>query len=198
MRALLALGLAAVAGLASAQGASRNYTDLIAMKMCDTETRMAVLHSLESDGEHMVYSVQQMEHFDRMHQMMLKEVIAERGWPIEGQKMIDREAACAAWMVVLHADNDMQWQCDVMLAMRQLVRQGKASAYEYAALYDRVQINMGKPQLYGTQYMASSNGMSLMRSVSSSRMMAARSQLGISGVDFAGNARKFGCWYLGG
>jgi hypothetical protein len=196
MRALLALGLAAVAGLASAQGAARNYTDLIAMKMCDMEARTAVLRSLDTGDQYLEHNLAQMEYFDGMHQMMLKEIIRERGgWPVEGQKMIDREAACAAWMVVMHADNNMQWQCDVMLAMRTLVRQGKANAYEYAALYDRVQINMGKPQLYGTQFKAGANGLAMIPGVSASRMAAARASMGLSGADLKGHARKFGAWY---
>jgi hypothetical protein len=197
MRALIAFGIAAAAGHASAQGPSRNYTDLAAMKMCDTEVRTSVLRSLETGDEYLQHNLMQASFFDGMHQMMLKEVIRERGgWPVSGQKMVDDLAACGAWIVVMHADNDMRWQCDVMAAMRRLVSQGRASAYEYAALYDRVQINMGKRQLYGTQFMASKNGLKAIPGVSTARMMAARARLGISGVDFEANARQFGAWYL--
>ncbi len=41
-------------------------------------------------------------------------------------------------------------QC--LLLMEQAVSKGEASAKDYAYLLDRVRMNQGRPQVYGTQF----------------------------------------------
>ncbi len=56
-----------------------------------------------------------------------------------------------AWILVQHADDYPEFQADVLERMRPLVETGGVRPRHYAYLYDRVAVNMGRLQLYGTQ-----------------------------------------------
>ena len=56
-----------------------------------------------------------------------------------------------AWLLVQHADRDVAFQRDVLARLTKLVDQQETARDNYAYLYDRVAVNDGKPQRYGTQ-----------------------------------------------
>jgi hypothetical protein len=78
------------------------------------------------------------------------ELVARRGWP--GRSSVGEDGAHAAWLLAQHADRRPELQQVFLEAMRGAVKMGEASPADLAYLEDRVRINAGRPQLYGTQF----------------------------------------------
>lgn len=79
----------------------------------------------------------------------LKEVIAEHGWPTES--LVGADGASAAWLVAQHADFDVDFQEEALVLLREAAADGEADVTEVAYLADRVAVNRGRPQEFGTQ-----------------------------------------------
>lgn len=56
-----------------------------------------------------------------------------------------------AWLLVQHADLDVQFQSRILPILEKLMKQGETIPKNYAYLYDRIASHTGKPQRYGTQ-----------------------------------------------
>ena len=91
---------------------------------------------------------------DAKHTARMKAIIVEHGWP--GRSLVGEDGADAAWLLVQHADASFMAQC--MPLMEHAVSAGEASAKDYAYLLDRVRMNQGKPQVYGTQFISRADG----------------------------------------
>ena len=92
--------------------------------------------------------VAEMQAVDAKHTTRMKEIIAKHGWP--GRSLVGEDGAHAAWLLVQHADVSFMAQC--LPLMERAVSAGEAFAKDYAYLLDRVRMNQGKPQVYGTQF----------------------------------------------
>jgi hypothetical protein len=86
---------------------------------------------------------------DRSRTARLAEVVDARGWPSCAD--VGEDGASAAWLVAQHADFDVVFQERVVALMTERVQQGLADATELAYLEDRVAVNSGDAQRYGTQ-----------------------------------------------
>jgi hypothetical protein len=84
----------------------------------------------------------------------LKQIIREIGWPSISK--VGREAANYAWLLAQHADHDVAFQRDCLHLMQQSMNDVDATTVAY--LEDRVRVNEGRPQLYGTQYYEDEQG----------------------------------------
>ena len=84
----------------------------------------------------------------------LKQIIREIGWPSISK--VGREAANYAWLLAQHADHDVAFQRDCLHLMQQSMNDVDATTVAY--LEDRVRVNEGRPQLYGTQYYEDDQG----------------------------------------
>jgi len=80
----------------------------------------------------------------------LRELVEARGWP--GRTLAGEDGAGAAWLLAQHADRDPVRQRAFLDALRGAVEQGEASRANLAYLEDRVRVNAGRLQLYGTQF----------------------------------------------
>lgn len=80
----------------------------------------------------------------------LAELVAAHGWP--GETVTGADGAAAAWLLAQHADGDPVQQRAFLDALRDAVGRGEAPAAHLAYLEDRVRVNAGQPQLYGTQF----------------------------------------------
>jgi hypothetical protein len=80
----------------------------------------------------------------------LAEILSARGWL--GRTLAGEDGAAAAWLLAQHADDDPVRQRAFLDALRGAVGQGEASVAHLAYLEDRVRVNAGQPQLYGTQF----------------------------------------------
>ena len=79
----------------------------------------------------------------------LKEIVEVHGWPT--YDLVGEDAASAAWLVAQHADFDVAFQDEALGLLRRAVQDGQADPTELAYLDDRVQVNLGRPQTYGSQ-----------------------------------------------
>jgi hypothetical protein len=80
----------------------------------------------------------------------LAEIVDERGWP--GAPMVGDDGTRAAWLIVQHADHDVDFQERALDLLAAAVERGEAPRSIAAFLADRVCVNRGRPQIYGTQF----------------------------------------------
>jgi hypothetical protein len=78
----------------------------------------------------------------------LGRVMDEHGWPTE--ELVGAEAARRAWIIAQHADR----QLDIQRRAVDLMTAAGADRTQIAMLQDRVLVNEGRPQRYGTQFTA--------------------------------------------
>ncbi|GLY15802.1 hypothetical protein LWF15_20165 [Kineosporia rhizophila] len=83
-------------------------------------------------------------HADRLH-----ELLENHGWPTA--ERVGPEAARGAWLIAQHADTQLDVQRLAVRLLREAVDRGVAQARELAFLEDRVAVNEGRYQVYGTQ-----------------------------------------------
>ena len=80
----------------------------------------------------------------------MKQHVAEYGWPLS--RMVGADGARAAWLLVQHADHDVAFQRKCLDLMLALPEKDQASPGDVAYLTDRVLVNEGLEQVYGTQF----------------------------------------------
>jgi len=71
------------------------------------------------------------------------------GFP--GFDKVGKEGSSHFWLLVQHCDKYPDFQRKVLAAMKKQVKKKNANPNNYAYLYDRVQVNAGQKQLFGTQ-----------------------------------------------
>ncbi|MGC4939293.1 DUF6624 domain-containing protein [Kribbella sp. DT2] len=87
----------------------------------------------------------------------LVDLITRQGWPQQSE--VGEEAATNAWLLAQHADMQPESQRLFHRLMAQAVEAGEASPRLLGYLEDRVRINSGRPQLFGTQFVDCGNGL---------------------------------------
>lgn len=87
---------------------------------------------------------------DRRNTERMKEIIGRHGWP--GKALVGEEASNGAWLLVQHADHDLAFQKQALELLKDAVRKGEAEKQDEAYLIDRVKVNSGEPQVFGTQF----------------------------------------------
>lgn len=92
---------------------------------------------------------------DERNTARLKEIVAEIGWPTVSK--VGSEASHAAWLLVQHADKTVAFQQEALRLMGELP-DGEVRKQEIAYLTDRVLVNEGKAQHFGTQFMRGDDG----------------------------------------
>lgn len=83
------------------------------------------------------------------HQKRIEEILNEYGFP--GYDLVGEKGSQDFWLVVQHSDHDPEFQKRVLKKMKAEVEKGNADSKNYALLVDRVKLNNGKKQIYGTQ-----------------------------------------------
>jgi hypothetical protein len=102
------------------------------------------LGSSDDPAERLAWRAVTVRHADR-----LAEILSGSGWP--AADVVGAEAARAAWLVALHADQRLDLQRRAVTLMSAEVDAGRAPASQLALLSDRMLVNSGQPQRYGTQ-----------------------------------------------
>jgi hypothetical protein len=85
---------------------------------------------------------------DAKHRARLTQIIDKHGWP--GKSLVGRDGAQAAWLIVQHSDADVKFQRRC-LELLESAPEGEIKIDHVVYLTDRVLVNEGKPQRYGTQ-----------------------------------------------
>ncbi|MBC8987730.1 hypothetical protein H9X96_18350 [Pedobacter sp. N36a] len=80
---------------------------------------------------------------------LLKKIFSEYGFP--NYDKVGKGSSKNFWLCVQHSNHDLKFQQDVLKVMENEVKSKKADPSDFAYLTDRVNINLGKPQIYGTQ-----------------------------------------------
>lgn len=86
---------------------------------------------------------------DRARAERLGEIVDEYGWPTFS--MVGEDGATAAWAIAQHADHDVELQERMLELMKVAAADGEADSFQLAFLEDRVALNLGRPQIYGSQ-----------------------------------------------
>jgi hypothetical protein len=87
---------------------------------------------------------------DGMNRVRLKEIIMEFGFPT--RQLVGRDAMQGVFFLIQHSDGDREWQKEQLPNIEKAVKQGDMDGQAYGYLYDRIKINGGEKQLYGTQF----------------------------------------------
>jgi hypothetical protein len=92
---------------------------------------------------------------DDVRLIRIQQIFAKYGWP--GRSLVGTEAAAAAWLMIQHSDTDVAFQRAALEAMKKLPPCEVVPTH-LAELTDRVLLNKGKKQLYGTMLVRIANG----------------------------------------
>ena len=141
-----------VSGCTSPSGASRHDAALRheLLAMCEVDQKVR-----QSFGSHMsAETVAEMQAVDAKHMSRMRAIVAKHGWP--GRSLVGDDGAHAAWLLVQHADSAFMAQC--LPLMERAVAAGQAFGKDYVYLLDRVRMQQGKPQIYGTQFTFEADG----------------------------------------
>jgi hypothetical protein len=92
---------------------------------------------------------------DGTNTRLLKQLLQDYDW-IDSHRFGVRIAS-HAWVLAQHADADPAFQQEVLERMAPYLENGGVRPRDYAYLFDRVAVNQGRPQRYGTQPMESCN-----------------------------------------
>ena len=83
------------------------------------------------------------------HGHLLAAIFARYGYP--GYDLVGEKGSNNFWLMVQHCDQDVAFQQRVLTAMQVQVQRHNADPKNFAYLTDRVAINTGHKQIYGTQ-----------------------------------------------
>lgn len=104
-------------------------------------------------GEHKKWSNEKWDSYKdsifRTHQKRLKQIFDKHGFV--GFDLAGEEGSQNFWLMVQHSDHDPVFQNEVLEKMKIAVDNGNAKPTHYGLLLDRVRLNTGKKQVYGTQ-----------------------------------------------
>jgi hypothetical protein len=90
------------------------------------------------------------------HAAILKDIFNKYGFL--GYDKVGKQGSSSFWLGVQHADNDVAFQRAVLAKMKVEVERKNANGSNYAYLIDRVNINTGNAQIYGTQMAYKADG----------------------------------------
>jgi len=83
------------------------------------------------------------------HQKRIKEIFDQNGFV--GFDLAGKEGSVNFWLMVQHSDHNPKFQKEVLEKMKIEVDKGNAPPSNYGLLVDRVKLNTGQKQVYGTQ-----------------------------------------------
>ena len=83
------------------------------------------------------------------HEKRLKQIFDQYGFV--GINLAGKEGSNNFWLMVQHADHNAEFQKEVLDKMKIEVDKGNAIPSNYGLLVDRVKLNTGEKQIFGTQ-----------------------------------------------
>lgn len=112
----------------------------------------------------------------------LRRILAEDGWP--GSSLVGEQGAHHAWLIAQHADHDPAFQREALDLLREAVARSEARPRELAYLTDRVRVNEGREQIFGTQMRPDENGMPIPQPIEDpERLDERRAEVGLEPFD---------------
>ncbi|MEL6673207.1 MAG: DUF6624 domain-containing protein [Bacteroidota bacterium] len=83
------------------------------------------------------------------HHQRCDEIFVQYGYP--GFDQVGKEGENNFWLMVQHSDHAPDFQQKILTAMKEEVDKKNANGRHFGLLQDRVNLNTGKSQVYGTQ-----------------------------------------------
>jgi hypothetical protein len=154
MKTKLSLLLIALsfAGMVQAQAQKKTYNQPLA----DSLAKLVAVDQIAAyipTGEYKKLSREQWDRFKDSvftnHQKIMENVFKRYGYP--GFDLVGQKGSNHFWLMVQHCDKWPAFQQQILDAMKPEVLKKNADAKNFAYLTDRVNINTGKKQIYGTQ-----------------------------------------------
>jgi hypothetical protein len=131
--------------------------ELLDMKERDQVARRELMQMLPGEKDAGADVLAKMMDIDKRHTARMKELVSEHGWP--DQRLVGDDGAQAAWLLVQHADLDVDFQERCLALLEAAVKAGEAKPSHWAYLVDRVRVNRKRPQIYGTQFIDRGKGL---------------------------------------
>ncbi|MFE9974022.1 hypothetical protein ACFYRD_25510 [Streptomyces hirsutus] len=78
-------------------------------------------------------------HADHANTKVLRRILGEHEWP--GHRLLGPAAACTAWSIALHSDDEPDFQRAAAILLERAVKAGDALIQHWAHLHDRALIN---------------------------------------------------------
>ena len=117
--------------------------ELLRMRQLDQTARMAVIeHGLETSKSESAIDAENLKN--------LKRIFEKHGFPTP--EMVGYDGMNAAWLLLQHADQDPAWQRKWLGTIERLFKRNEIDAQDYALFVDRVRVNEGRKQIYGSQF----------------------------------------------
>lgn len=85
----------------------------------------------------------------KLNERQLQEIFKSKGFV--GYDLAGKKGAENFWLLVQHSDHEPEFQKEVLKKMKLAIDNNNANPKNYAFLVDRLNINTGKQQIYGTQ-----------------------------------------------
>lgn len=114
---------------------------------------------------------------DQIHVARMKKIVQRFGWPTVS--LVGKKASHLAWLLVQHADFDVSFQKYCLGLMKKAAKNGNVTLANIAFLTDRILVNQGKPQIYGTQFYKDKNGKLLPRPIKGLKNLDRRRKMGL-------------------
>ncbi len=159
----LAAALAKCPGAAAFVRADEQHRQALAQRLAGsvpTEPRlrerlleMARIDQQARDGDWSPPMIEKMLAVDAANLPEIRRIVADHGG-LPRAWQVGADGVAAAWLLVQHADGDADFQRQVLGGIMPLVESGEVSAHDFVLLTDRVLVNAGKPQRYGSQLAA--------------------------------------------
>lgn len=112
-----------------------------------------IIRMFEEDQDAIKNKLDSREDVVRLNTTRLKEIIAEIGWPTT---TLVGAASFKAWLLAQHSDHDLEFQKQCLELMK--AEPAGVLPENIAYLEDRVRVNEGRQQLYGTQFYTDDDG----------------------------------------
>lgn len=110
--------------------------------------------SKDLDDPTTLFIRKEMKQIDSVNAVRIQQIIDEFGWL--GESRIGSEANQTLFLTIQHVDN-LIVQEKYLPILEQAVKDGDAEAWHFAFLTDRILMNQGKHQIYGTQIVTRGN-----------------------------------------
>jgi hypothetical protein len=121
--------------------------ELVAMRDEDLRVRQELVDAGELGGSY----VPRMEAVHVRNAQRLEEIIIRLGWPDE--QMAGEDGAKAAWLIAQHSVGSPGLQKLCLRLLQNSADQGRVPRWHCAYLEDRIAMQEGRPQRFGTQWM---------------------------------------------
>ena len=127
------------------------------------------------DSKEMKSLIKTMNETDSINLIKVRNILDQHGWL--GPDSIGRAGNQTVFLVIQHADPKTQEMYLPM--MREAVKSGRAERSHLALLIDRVEMNNGRPQIYGSQI----NGDTIYKILDEANVNKRRAEVGLGPLE---------------